>query len=92
MTNEAKTEIIIKLLPRSSRSQIMGRDGEVYKIKVTSPPVDGKANRELISLISKKLGIPKSSIEIVSGKTSRMKVLRLQGIEKESVVSLLEAD
>jgi len=70
----------------------MGRDGEVYKIKVTSPPVDGKANRELISLISKKLGIPKSSIEIVSGKTSRMKVLRLQGIEKESVVSLLEAD
>ena len=92
MTNEAKTEIRIKLVSRSSRSQIIGKDGEVYKIKVTSPPVDGEANRELISLISKKLGIPKGSIEIISGKRSRMKVLRLQGIEEESVVRLMEAD
>jgi len=92
MTNKAKTEIRIKLVPRSSRSQIIGKDGEVYKIKVTSPPVDGEANRELISLISKKLGIPKGSIEIISGKRSRMKVLRLQGIEEESVVRLMEAD
>jgi len=92
MVNEIKTDIRIKLLPRSSKSRIMGMEGEVYKVKVNSPPVDGEANKELISLVSKKLRVPKGSIEIIAGKTSRMKVLRVQGIDEETVSRLMQAD
>ena len=92
MSNEIKADIKIKLLPRSSRSRIMGMEGEFYKIKVNSPPVDGEANKELISLISKRLGIPKGSIEIIAGKSSRIKVLRILGIDGESVSRLMKAD
>lgn len=92
MTSEIKTDIRIKLLPRSSKSRIMVMEGEFYRIKVNSPPVDGEANKELVSLISKKLKVPKGSIEIISGKTSRMKVLRIQGIDKETVTRLMEVE
>ena len=71
---------------------IVGKEGEFIKVKVNSPPVGGEANKELISLISKRLSIPRGSIEIISGKTSRIKLLRLRGIDKESVVGLMEAD
>jgi uncharacterized protein (TIGR00251 family) len=92
MTREIKTDIMVKIVPRSSRSRIMGKEGDAYKVKVNSPPVDGEANKELISLISKKLSIPKGSIEIISGKTSRIKLLRLWGIDKKSAVGLMESD
>lgn len=92
MSDEIKAEIKIKLLPRSSRSRIMGMEGEFYKVKVNSPPVDGEANKELISLIAKRLKIPKSNIEIIAGKASRMKVLRVSGIDEESVSRLMQAD
>ena len=91
MNNQLKTDIRIKLLPRSSKSQIMGKEGECYKIKVNSPPVDGEANKELISLLSKRLGRPKGNIEIIAGKTSRMKVVRILGISGEELSGLMEA-
>lgn len=81
--------IKIKLLPRSSKSQIIGKEGDVYKVKVNSPPVDGEANKELISLLSKKLKQPKSNFEIILGKTSRMKTVRILGIDEESVLRLM---
>jgi uncharacterized protein len=84
------TDIRIKLLPRSSKSQIMGKEGDMYKVKVNSPPVDGEANKELISLLSKKLGQPKKNIEIITGKTSRMKVVRIYGISEEELSGLLD--
>jgi uncharacterized protein len=89
-TTTPATDIKIKLLPRSSKSQIMGKEGDVYRVKVNSPPVDGEANKELISLLSKKLGQPKSNFEIIVGKTSRMKTVRIQGIDKASVADLME--
>jgi uncharacterized protein (TIGR00251 family) len=92
VTPQIKTDIRIKLSPRSSKSQIMGMEGEFYKVKVNSPPVDGEANKELISLISKKLRIPKGSIEIIAGKTSRMKVVRVSGVDEQSVSRLMQAD
>jgi uncharacterized protein len=82
--------IKIKLLPRSSKSQIMGKEGDAYKVKVNSPPVDGEANKELISLLSKKLKQPKSNFEIIVGKTSRVKTVRVLGIDEECVSRLME--
>ena len=84
------TTIRIRLTPRSSRNQVLGREGGVYRVKVTSPPVNGKANKALVDLLAKRLGVPKGNIEIVSGKSSREKSVRIHGLSLEAVALLLD--
>ena len=83
------TEMKVKIVPRSSRNQIVGKESGVYKIKVMSPPVDNKANKNLIELLSKKLGIAKSKIEITAGEHSRSKTLGIKGRSPDEVDSLI---
>lgn len=70
----------IKVEPRSSRSGIVGQLGDAIKVKLNSPPVDGKANIELIELLAKEYGISKKNVEIISGFNSKNKLVRLKGI------------
>ncbi|MEW6715269.1 MAG: DUF167 domain-containing protein [Nitrospirota bacterium] len=70
----------IKVEPRSSRSGIVGQFGDAIKVKLNSPPVDGKANTELIELLAKKYGISKKDVEIISGFNSKNKLVRLKGV------------
>ena len=83
-------EIKIKLLPRSSKNQVMDKENEIYRIKVTSPPIDGKANKALINLLSKQMRIAKGSIEIISGKTSKNKRVRIKGLTKVEITQRME--
>lgn len=71
----------IKVEPRSSKSGIVGLYGDALKVKLTSPPVDGKANQELVELLAKECRIPKSAVEIVSGQSSKNKLVRISGIK-----------
>jgi uncharacterized protein (TIGR00251 family) len=73
--------ITIKVEPRSSRAGIVGPYGEGLKVKLTSPPVEGKANKELIEVLAKAFNIKKGDIEILSGIRSKNKTVRLNGIE-----------
>ena len=82
--------INVRLLPRSSKNEIVGFEGENLKVKVKSPPVDGLANRDLIKLMAKHLKIPKGRIEIISGHTTRLKALKFYGINKEDLFWLLK--
>ena len=76
------TEIEAKIIPKSSRNEIVkGEDGMV-KIKVTSPPIDGKANKAVVDMLSKQFKIPKKDILIVSGEKSRNKKIRIHGISE----------
>ncbi len=88
-----KTIIQVKVLPKSSRNQIVGKENEILKIKLTTPPVDGKANKALQLLLSKQLGIAKRNVEIISGRRSRTKSIRITGMSLEEVnMSLNVAD
>jgi len=69
--------IEVRVQPRSSRAEIMGAEGEVVKVKLTAPPADGAANRQLIALLSKELKVPKSRIRIIRGETSRNKMIEV---------------
>ncbi len=71
----------IKVDPRSSRSGIVGHYGDALKVKLTSPPVEGRANKELIEVLAKEFGINKKDVEIISGKNSRNKIVRLKGAQ-----------
>ena len=92
LSSKGKTcsDVQIRLLPRSSKNQVIGWEGETCRIKVTSPPVDGKANHALVSLLSKKLGVPKSRIEIAAGKTARLKRVRIYGLSREEIYESLK--
>ncbi|MFA6427268.1 MAG: DUF167 domain-containing protein [Candidatus Magasanikbacteria bacterium] len=69
----------IKVLPRSSRNEVVGEmaDGTL-KVKLTAPPVDGKANEALIELLSEHFNLPKSKIKIVRGLTSKNKIIQME--------------
>ena len=71
----------IKVEPRSSRSGIVGMYGDALKVKLTSAPVEGKANKELVTLLVKEFGLKKRDVEIVSGETSKNKVVKLIGVK-----------
>ncbi len=72
----------IKVEPRSSRSEIVGPYGDGLKVKLTSPPVKGKANKELIDLLSKELKVPKKDIEIISGQSLKNKIVKIIGLSR----------
>jgi len=91
MADSVETVIKVKVLPRSSRTEILGKENGVYRVKITDPPVEGKANKALIALLAEKLGAAKRDIEITAGKTSRIKTVRLHGLTEATVTQALEA-
>jgi uncharacterized protein len=88
---ENKDSIIfgVRVIPRSSKSEIVGEYDECLKVKLTSPPVDGEANSELVKLLAKVFGVSKSDISIVSGLTSKTKQIKILNISQESFLSSL---
>ena len=87
--NEAAIFLKIHLLPRASRDEICGLHGDALKIKVTAPPVEGKANMALQRFIAKKLHLAASQVEIMAGKRSREKILKVSGISRTEVEKAL---
>lgn len=79
----------VRVIPRASSNQIAGFEGATLKAKLTAPPIEGKANRELIKLLAKTLGVRKSRVEIVSGHKGRLKMVRLEGIDKNAALRQL---
>lgn len=77
--------IDIKLVPRASQNKIDGWYGEQLKIRLTSAPVDGAANSALVKFLAKEFKISQHLIQIVSGHTSRNKIIRLK-IDKEKEI------
>ena len=85
------TGVEIRLQPRGGRDAVVGeRDGAVL-IRISAPPVDGKANAALIAFVAKRLGVPKGSVTIVRGEAARNKVIRVDGRAAEDVRSTLLA-
>jgi uncharacterized protein (TIGR00251 family) len=67
--------------PRAARDAILGlRDG-VVRVRVTAPPVDGKANQALVRLLARSLGVPPSAVAILRGGTGRDKLVRIVGLD-----------
>jgi uncharacterized protein (TIGR00251 family) len=83
----------IKLTPNGGRNAIDGietdAEGNAFlKARVSAVPEDGKANKALITLLSKKLRVPKSSISFISGETARKKILRIDGDPEDLKVKI----
>jgi uncharacterized protein (TIGR00251 family) len=77
---ENRLGFVLKVLiqPRSSKNMIIGLHGDALKIKLTAPPVGGAANKMCIQYLAKSLKIPRSSLKIISGQTSRKKTVLIK--------------
>jgi uncharacterized protein len=75
----------IKVQPRAKNNAITGEVGDALKVALNAPPVDGKANDACVEFFAKLLKVPRSSITIASGQTSRNKVIRVAGLTAEEV-------
>ncbi|HIJ58735.1 MAG TPA: DUF167 domain-containing protein [Deltaproteobacteria bacterium] len=84
-----KSTIDVKVLPRSSKDEIVRQKDGVYKIKLTAPAIEGKGNKALLKLLARKLGIPKREIRIISGERSRIKSIQIERLTFEQVQKLL---
>ena len=81
--------LCVKLQPRASKNEIGAPLGGELKIKVTAPPVDAAANQALIELLAEKLDCPRSRVELIHGRTSRHKTVKLHGFTPEEVLEKL---
>jgi len=78
----------VRLQPRASKNEIAGLQGSSLKIRVTAPPVDGLANQALIDFLSVSLEIARRNVCIVSGNSSRTKVVEVSEVTLEAVQRL----
>lgn len=65
----------VRVIPNSSKNELIENEDGTIKVKLTAPPVDGKANKCLVEFLSKTFSVPKTSIEVIKGQTSKDKVI-----------------
>lgn len=82
----------VRVQPRASKNMVAGIMGDCLKIKLTSPPVDGAANAACIAFIAGILDVAKSAVVITSGQNSRLKVIKVTGIDKKKFFTMLCLD
>ena len=81
----------VKVHPRARKNAITGTVGDALKLALTAPPVEGKANQAVVEFFADLFEIPRSSVTITSGETSRNKVIRINGLSAQRVWERLAA-
>jgi len=79
----------VKVHPRAKKNAITGEMGDALKLSLTTPPVEGRANEACIDFFAKLLKVPRSSVTIAAGQSSRNKVIRVAGVSRDYVSDLL---
>ena len=88
---ETETGVIfrIRVVPRASRSEVAGIQGDALKLRITAPPVDGKANEECIRLLAETLGVKKGQVTIIAGHASRTKTVTVDGVKAKEIAAII---
>jgi hypothetical protein len=80
----------VKVQPRAKKNSIAGQLGDAVKVTLTAPPVDGRANQACIELFADLLNVSRSAITIISGESSRNKVIRVSGVSAGTLRNKLQ--
>ncbi|HEX9919845.1 MAG TPA: DUF167 domain-containing protein [Pyrinomonadaceae bacterium] len=78
----------VGVVPRASRSEVVGVHDGALRVRVAAPPVEGAANEELARTLARALGVPARAVEIKSGHASKTKLVRVAGVTAECLLSL----
>ena len=85
----ASARIVVHVQPRASRTELAGRHGDAFKVRLQAPPVDGAANEALVRFLADSLGTPRAAVRIVAGATGRRKQVEILGLTAEDVARRL---
>lgn len=86
-----KARIGVRVQPRAKETRLDGKLGETYKLRLAAPPVDGKANDVCLRFFADKLRVPLPAVRLVSGLTSRNKIIEVEGMDHAAVQRALGA-
>ena len=83
--------ITVQVVPRASKTEVVGAYGDdALRVRLNAPPVDGKANKELVRFFAEALGVPVRAVALVSGQTGRRKTLKIDGVTADAAQSRLQ--
>jgi uncharacterized protein len=88
---DASTRLELRVVPGATRSGVVGRYGDSWKVRVAAPPADGRANDAVVKLLAQTLELRPRDVAIISGHTARDKVVTLQGISRSELERRLES-
>lgn len=80
----------VRLQPRASRNEIAGSLDGVLRVRLHAPPVDGAANEALVAFLAERLAVPRRGVRIVTGATSRTKMIEVEGVSSAAVERLAD--
>ena len=79
----------IRVIPRASKCELAGVQGDALKLRITAPPVEGAANKECVRFLSSMLGVKKSQIKIIAGHKSKNKKVSISGVTRKDIESVV---
>jgi uncharacterized protein (TIGR00251 family) len=88
---DPRTSLRLRVVPGASRPGIVGRHGDAWKVRVTAPPEDGRANDAVLDLLARTFDLPRRDVRLATGASSRDKVVVLEGMTDEAAEGVLAA-
>jgi uncharacterized protein (TIGR00251 family) len=82
--------LAVHVQPRAGRTAVVGRHGDALKLRIAAPPLDDRANEATVALIAELLDVAPSAVELTSGARSRVKRLRVSGVDRDTAVERVE--
>jgi len=83
--SQSLVSISVRVYPNAAGNEVVGFSDDVFRVKVAAPPVQGKANRELVAFLGEALGISKNRVSITRGHTTRNKLIAIDGLSEADV-------
>lgn len=80
-----KARLTLKVRAGARKTEFAGKLGDAWKLHVTAPPVDGKANEAIVRFLAKLAGVPATAVRIVSGFTNATKIIEIAGVDAEAL-------
>jgi uncharacterized protein len=87
---EQTTRLRLRVSPGATRTEFAGRHGDSWKVRVSAAPERGRANEAVVALLAERLGVPRASLTVVSGRAARDKVVELRGLDPAEAERRLE--
>jgi len=88
----SRTNISLRVYPNAVRNEVVGFANGILRVKISEPPVKGKANRELIIFLSQRLNVSKDRLSIIKGHAARNKVIAIESLNQEEILKRLLPD
>lgn len=80
----------VRVVPRASRSEIVGEQSGLLRVRIAAPPVDGAANVELVRVLVREFDLPRGAVNIISGHSARVKRVSIEGLHPTKLEAVLK--